>query len=150
MRSKFPYRDLAEGALALDASGMLNFLGTGVGEELGVNGSIFGERQMSEWTARQYVDHYTKVAEHYRDAAILIRGDLTAWKHERRVQGETDRECDDGYVSPDYYRADGAVRAINHLASKADSRRRKFEELALVAGYGDLDELARSRSMLSR
>lgn len=34
MRSKFPCRDLAEGALALDASGMLNFLGTGLEEEL--------------------------------------------------------------------------------------------------------------------
>lgn len=102
---------------------------------------------MSEWTARQYVEHYINVADQYRSAAILIRGDLTAWKHERRCQSSTDDP--DLEPSPDYYRADGAIRAINHLASKADERRRKFEELALVAGYGDLDTLARARAMLS-
>lgn len=102
---------------------------------------------MSEWTARQYVDHYISVAEQYRSAAIMIRGDLPAWKHERNVQGCAD-EPDVG-PSPDYYRADGAIRAINHLASKADERRRTYEELALVAAYGDLDTLARTRAQLS-
>lgn len=34
MRSKFPWSELADGALALDASGMLNFLGTGISYEL--------------------------------------------------------------------------------------------------------------------
>lgn len=105
---------------------------------------------MSDWTARQYVEHYTAVADQYRHAAILIRGDLTAWKHERNVQADSDRDCDDGQVGPDYYRADGAIRAINQLAFKADCRRRDFEELALVAGYGCLDTLARSRSAILR
>ena len=105
---------------------------------------------MTDWTPRQYVDHYSRVAEQYRAAAILIRGDLTAWKHECNVQAATDRDCNDGQGSPEYYRADGAIRAINHLAEKADSRRRDFEELALVAGYGCLDTLARSRKMMQR
>lgn len=104
---------------------------------------------MSEWTARRYAEHYAQVAEQYRSAAILIRGDLTAWKHERNVQAASDAECDDGELNPDYYRADGAINAINHLASKAEQRRRKFEEFALVAGYGDLDELARARAALA-
>lgn len=102
-----------------------------------------------EWTARRYVEHYTQMVEHYRSSAIFIRGDLTAWKHERNVQAATDRECDDGRIGPDYYRADGAIRAINHLAAQAEQRRRKFEELAIVAGYGCLDTLARTRAMLS-
>ena len=101
-----------------------------------------------EWTARRYAEHYWQVAENYRSAAILIRGDLTAWKHERNVQAANDRDCDDGAIGPDYYRADGAIRAINHLATKAEQRRSTFEELALVAGYGCLDTLARARAAL--
>lgn len=104
---------------------------------------------MSEWTARQYVDHYTRVADHYRSTAIFIRGDLTAWKHEKMVQAATDADYDLG-PGADYHRASGAINAINQLASKADQRRRKFEDLALVAGYGSLDELARARAAMQQ
>lgn len=103
---------------------------------------------MSGWTARQYAEHYIRVAEHYRDTAIFVRGDLTAWKAERQFQAATDADYN---LKPgaDYHRCDGAINAINHLASKAESRREKYLELALVAGYGCLDELARHRARLS-
>ena len=104
---------------------------------------------MGEWTTAEYAAHYKGTAEKYRDAAILIRGDLTAWKHERSVQADSDRECEVG-PSPDYYRADGAINAINHLASKADQRRRDFEELAAAAESGDMEALNKKRAELRR
>ena len=92
-------------------------------------------------TMEQYAAHYKAVADQYRAAAFLIRGDLTAWKHERNVQVDGN-----GDPSPDFYRADGAINAINHLASKADLRRETFAALAAAADRGDKHEMDKLRN----
>lgn len=95
----------------------------------------------------EYAKHYRAVAEQYRLAGILVRGDLTAWKHERSVQAAADRDRKSP-PCPDYYRADGAINAINHLSAKADCKREKFEALAAAAERGDQAELDRLLSDL--
>lgn len=105
------------------------------------------EADVVEWTLDQYAAHFRTVAEKYMTAAIFIRGDLTAWKHERSVQAADDADCEQP-PSSEYYRADGAINAINQLAFRADRMRQMYEEIAAAAERGDKNEFNRLRSEL--